>query len=91
MFSYCWDPALFRDTTFLVDRFHSKNHRCEPIFSMKTWTTDEMKKINSEICEQLFSTLRRIATQIAYMRVENVFFTTRYFLASWNKNVIIKT
>ena len=79
------DPALFSKTTFLVDRFHNRNHSCNPIFSMKTYDAEEFQKINSQACEQLFSSLRRIATQIAYMRVDNVFFNTRYFLACWNK------
>ena len=42
---------------------------------MNTWVTDVMKKINSEICEQIFSTLLRISKQVAYMRIENVFYT----------------
>ena len=57
---------------------------------MRNIHTKEMKLINSQACDQLFSLLRRIATQIAYMRVENVFFTTRYFLACVNQNNIIK-
>ena len=72
------DPALFSKTTFFVDRFHNRNHSCNPIFSMKTYDAEEFQKINSQACEQLFSSLSRIATQIAYMRVDNVFFNTRH-------------
>ena len=57
---------------------------------MRNIHTEEMKQINSQACEQLFSLLRRIATQIAYTRVENIFFTTRYFLAYVNQNNIVK-
>ena len=72
------------ETAFLIDRFHSTNHKCCPSYSMINIHTEEMKNVNSQVCEQLFSSLRRIATQIAYMRVENVFLTTRYFLACLN-------
>ena len=34
---------------------------------MKYITTPEFEDINSQTCEQIFSSLRRIATQIAYM------------------------
>ncbi|KAI6660642.1 hypothetical protein LOD99_10373 [Oopsacas minuta] len=78
------DPKVFMDTTFLIDRFHSTNHKCSSSYSLRNIKTEEMKKINSQVCEQLFSSLRRIATQIAYMRLENVFYTTRYFLACLN-------
>ncbi|KAI6657250.1 hypothetical protein LOD99_11153 [Oopsacas minuta] len=78
------DPKVFMDTTFLIDRFHSTNHKCSSSYSLRNIKTEEMKKINSQVCEQLFSSLRRIATQIAYMRLENVFYTTTYFLACLN-------
>ena len=54
---------------------------------MNTWNTDDMRVINSQTCEQIFSLLRRIATQVAYMRIENVFLNSRYFLACWNKGI----
>ena len=54
---------------------------------MNTWNTDDMRTINSQKCEQIFSLLRRIATQVAYMKMENVFLNSRYFLACWNKEI----
>ena len=80
------DPKLFRNTTFLIDRFHYRNHKCNSSYSMKYIKEDEFEKINSQTCEQIFSSLRRISIQIAYMRIENIFYTTRYFLASLNQN-----
>ncbi|KAI6659495.1 hypothetical protein LOD99_10743 [Oopsacas minuta] len=82
------DPKVFRKTTFLIDRFHSTNHKCNPSYSSRSIQTDEMKKLNSQICEQLFPSLTRIATQIAYMRIDNVFFTTRCFLACLNLHIL---
>ena len=84
------DPKLFRRTTFLIDRFHSRNHRCNPSYSMNSIKTDYIKQINSQVCEQLFSTLRRISTQVAYMRTENLFFNVRYFLACLNREELSK-
>ena len=55
---------------------------------MKSIQTEQVRCINSQVCEQIFSVLRRISTQIAYMRVENVFYNTRYFLATMNQQVM---
>ena len=75
------DPRAFQHTSFLVDRFHSRNHQCTPLYSMKHITDHKLNRINSQVCEQLFSIVRRISSQIAYMRLEDVFYTTRYFLS----------
>ena len=55
---------------------------------MKSIQTKDVKLINSQVCEQIFSVLRRISTQISYMRIENVFFNTRYFLAVLNQQIL---
>ena len=47
------DPALFKNTSFLVDRFHWKNHACNQSYSLKSINSDEFKRINSQVCEQL--------------------------------------
>ena len=44
---------------------------------MKSTQTEEIKRINSQACEQIFSVLRQISTQIVYMRIVNVFYTTQ--------------
>ncbi|KAI6649515.1 hypothetical protein LOD99_11880 [Oopsacas minuta] len=68
------EPKLFKDTTFLVDRFHWKNHCCNPAYSLKSVKSHGFMRINSQVCEQLFSTLRRITTQVSFMRIENIFY-----------------
>ena len=55
---------------------------------MKSIQTKDVKLINSQVCEQIFSVVRRISTQISYMRIENVFFNTRYFLAVLNQQIM---
>ena len=82
------DPTAFKKSTFLIDRFHSTNHKCNPAYSMKNIQTREIQTLNSQVCEQLYSRLRRISTQISYMKVENIFYTTRYFLSQTNKDRI---
>ena len=78
------DPDLFKKITFLIDRFHNRNHLCNPIYSIKIYETEEVNKIYSQSCEQLFSISRRISTLITYMRFDSIFFNTRYFLSCWN-------
>ena len=55
---------------------------------MKSIQTKEVKRINSQVCEQIFSVLRRISTQIVYMRVENVLHNPRYLLTTMNQQVM---
>ena len=54
---------------------------------MRHINENKLNRINSQVCEQLFSTVRRISTQIAYMRLENLFYTMRYFLSIINKDI----
>ncbi|KAI6648096.1 hypothetical protein LOD99_11905 [Oopsacas minuta] len=84
------EPKLFKDTTFLVDRFHWKNHCCNPAYSLKSVKSHEFLRINSQVCEQLFSTLRRITTQVSFMRIENIFYNVRYFLYCLNEQELRK-
>ena len=84
------DPHLFKHTTFLVDRFHWKNHSCNPSYSLNCVHNEDYKRINSQGCEQLFSTLRRITTQVSFMRIENVFHNVRYFLYCLNQRELQK-
>ncbi|KAI6650155.1 hypothetical protein LOD99_6072 [Oopsacas minuta] len=67
------DPNLFRKTTFLVDRFHSVYHKCNPDYSMRNIPMREIQVVNSQGCKQLYSRLRRISPQLVYMKVENIF------------------
>ena len=64
-YSVCKYPRAFQHTSFLVDRFHSRNHQCTPLYSMKHITDDKLIRINTQVCEQLLSIVSRISTQIA--------------------------
>ena len=57
---------------------------------MRNIRARDIQTINSQLCEQLYSRLRRISPQLAYMRIENVFYTTRYFLSQSNLDISSK-
>ena len=57
---------------------------------MRNIRARDIQTINSQQCEQLYSSLRRISPQLAYMRTENVFYTTRYFLSQSNLDISAK-
>ena len=59
LFKYCMSrtPWLFKDTRFVVDRFHYRDHvGCSEEFNMDTY--EELKNMNSEISEQFNSGAR---------------------------------
>ena len=86
--TYCLkrEPARFKDTKFLVDRLHFRNHvGCSLGYSMNTYTSDEeIREINSQVCEQANSDLRLLATQIAHMTPHNAMRHLSVFLSIRN-------
>ena len=42
------DPTSFRKSTFLIDRFHSTNHKCSPAYIMNNIRTREITYINTK-------------------------------------------
>ena len=84
------EPIVFRRSTFQIDRFHSSNHKCNLSYSMRSINTREVTTINFQICEQLYSRLVRISPQLAYIKLENIFYTTRYFLSQTNREILAK-
>ena len=89
LFSLKREPVRFKDTQFLVDRLHyRKGHvGCSLGYCMDTYRdSHEINNINSQANEQANSSLRRLATQLAYMLPENVITHTATFLAIRNKD-----
>ncbi len=84
------EPSRFKNTRWLVDRFHfNKNHiGCSRGFCMDEYS--DLSKVNSEIREQENSLLRRLATQITYMRPENAICHIKVFLAIRNMDLSAK-
>ena len=92
--TYCLkrEPARFKDTKFLVDRLHFRNHvGCSLGYSMNTYTSDEeIREINSQVCEQANSDLRLLATQIAHMTPHNAMRHLSVFLSIRNGKKHVK-
>eukprot|EP00058_Branchiostoma_floridae_P011653 XP_002597141.1 hypothetical protein BRAFLDRAFT_76329 [Branchiostoma floridae] len=84
------EPHFFRNTTFLVDRFHFKGHiGCSLGYSMDTYKTfSDISTINSQVNEQANSGLIRIQPQVSYMTPTNFMFHTSLFLAIRNMDAI---
>ena len=83
------EPMRFVNTRFMVDRWHSKNHVCTEGYSMKAYAKDpDIKALNSQVCEQANSQLRRLGTQLAYMHPENAILLVKIFLAIRNRDTL---
>jgi uncharacterized protein YozE (UPF0346 family) len=83
------DPARFRDTTFLVDRFHWGNHTsCSPSFSLNKY--NGLKFLNSQITEQTNSSLSKLRTQLSYMTLDNFKLHAQLYLFLRNSSKIAR-
>ena len=79
------EPARFKDSKFLIDRFHSKNHTCTKGYDMSTYTYDKkISNINSQVAEQMNSHLVNLKSQIACMPSANAVQHIAVFLALRN-------
>ena len=80
------EPTRFKDTKFLVDRLHYRNHvGCSIGYSMDHYASnEEIRDVNSQVCEQLNADLRLLATQIAHMTPDNAMYHLTIFLALRN-------
>ncbi|ORY30478.1 hypothetical protein BCR33DRAFT_841783 [Rhizoclosmatium globosum] len=69
--SYCFarEPVFFKDTLFLVDKFHASNHKaCTASSKMSAYLKDRaIGETNSNVAEHLNSGLRKLNTSISGM------------------------
>ena len=91
---YCLnrEPLFFKNTLFVVDRFHWKGHvGCTSGYSLDTYRLSvDLRSINSQVNEQANAGLQRIRGQLAYMTLDNFMFTVSLFLCIKNKDKIKK-
>lgn len=83
---YCLNraPAFFKDTLFLVDKFHWNNHTaCSYGYCMELY--DRWRMLNSQIAEQCNSALRKIKSALSMMRQDNYMTALRLYLHAWNE------
>ena len=82
------EPAKFKDTKFLIDKFHARNHTCTKGFHTKTYKDDRrIQKLNTSIVEQFNSRLRNLANQIASMPSDNAIVHIAMFIALKNLEI----
>ena len=66
------EPVHFKNTVFLVDRFHWRGHvGCSSSYSLDGYTSLDVASINSRVNEQANARLQRIKGHIAYMKPDN--------------------
>jgi len=86
---YCLnrDPDWFRDTLFVIDRFHWKNHYgCPKAFNMSNYTGLYGK--NSSICEQYHAYLSRFRAAASGMKLANFVRWLRLWVDLWNADKV---
>lgn len=72
LLSYCLnrDPAFFKDTQFLVDRFHWRNHTgCSVGHNASDY--GHMQNVNTQAAEQCNAHLKKLRPLLAYMKQDN--------------------
>jgi hypothetical protein len=84
---YCLNraPAFFKETLFVVDRFHWWNHTgCAPSFNIDLYPN--LKALNTQAAEQANSALQRLKGMLFYMRQDTYMNTLRFVLTFRNHN-----
>lgn len=82
---YCLNraPEFFKDTLFVVDNFHWRNHvSCGLGYCMARYTF--LSNVNSQVAEQCNSALKKIKPALGRMLQSNFMAAIRLFLHSWN-------
>lgn len=77
------DPVFWKNTRFVVDRFHWPNHRtCSRSYSIDQYA--RLDGLNSEIAEQFNSVIRRFKHTAAYMTQKHFMTLFRRFVDIYN-------
>lgn len=82
---YCLNraPTFFKDTLFVVDKFHWKNHvACAWGYCMSKYTF--LDNLNSQLAEQCNSALKKIRPALGRMLQSNFMSAIRLYLHHWN-------
>ena len=64
---------LIASFKYFIDKFHLRNHRkkCRKDFNIKLSDDEELKKINTQICEQTFSWFSQFKRVTRHMNADN--------------------
>lgn len=85
-YDYCLnrEPEHFKDTMFVVDRFHWKNHNaCTRSYKLGMYL--DLSFLNSQVAEQCNSALTRIKRSVSQMTQSAFMTSVRLFLHVWNE------
>ena len=82
---YCMNrlPDFFKNTRFVVDRFHWFNHRaCARSYDIRAFAA--LNAVNTIAAEQNNAALKRIKATVTRMKQRPFMLLVRLFMASWN-------
>ncbi|KAL0573495.1 hypothetical protein V5O48_008472 [Marasmius crinis-equi] len=87
---YCMtrEADFFKDTRFLIDKFHSTGHtKCGAACFLSTYTATDpsLGALNSSAAECGNSGIGRIRKSVSYMRQNRAILYTKVFLSVWNR------
>jgi hypothetical protein len=91
---YCLsrEPMYFKNTLFVVDKFHSRNHKaCTQSSKMETYMADPMvSELNSNAAEHLNSGLRHLRTSMSGMREDRSILFMNTYVCVRNRLLLYK-
>ena len=72
------EPVHFKNSIFLVDRFHWRGHvGCSSGYSLDSYTSLDIASIKSQVNEQANAGLQRIKGHITYMKPDILMFRVK--------------
>ncbi|EJD34350.1 hypothetical protein AURDEDRAFT_76257 [Auricularia subglabra TFB-10046 SS5] len=86
---YCMtrEAEFFKDTVFLIDKFHSSGHKaCSPACFASNYVDDpEIRGLNTSAAEFGNSGLKRIRLPVRYMTQGHAILYIHRYLSLWNR------
>lgn len=77
------EPSFFKDTHFVIDKFHYKNHRaCCRGYNSSLFK--DAAVLNSQVCEQFNKTLKKISISAQYSNASSYFLLVTSFMLMQN-------
>lgn len=83
-YMFAREPSFFKYTRGYIDKLHFCNHcGCQIAYDMRQFTN--LNGVNSQVCEQCNSLLKRVVMQIRYMRADSAMEYVRAFIENLNE------
>ncbi|EJD35857.1 hypothetical protein AURDEDRAFT_74900 [Auricularia subglabra TFB-10046 SS5] len=86
---YCMirEAEFFKDTVFLIDKFHSSGHKaCSPACFASNYADDpEIRGLNTSAAEFGNSDLKRVRLPVRYMTQGHAILYIHRYLSLWNR------